>query len=333
MSPTRWLLLPLLVWGTIAPSARAAPASGDRWRRPLAHRNQFPPALLFLSLEPERGDVLGKKEVLLSFDFSYSNILANHMLSSESLLIDMEYLRSLARIGLGLGRGFELDASLPVLTMYGGFLDGFVSGFHRVFGLPNNLRSKTPNGLFQYRYLVGDRILLERSKSGTTVGDVSFELKKTLLGGERERNELALRGAMKLPTGSLDRLTGSGATDFGLGIAASRVGSRFGGYFNLNYQFLGSTSDLTAKDFLSFMGAFDFRFKRSLAMIVQIDQFQPILESAIGVLDQPGRELVVGLRWRHSDRLEYEWRLAEDLSTTSPDFSLGFQVGWGWERP
>ena len=80
------------------------------------------------------------------------------------------------------------------------------------------------------------------------------------------------------------------------------------------------------------MAAVDWRFKPRFSAVLQYDQFQPLLESDIKVLRQSGRQVVFGLRWRRSDRFQFEWRFAEDLSSTSPDFTLGFQVTYHWKR-
>ncbi|MFQ5793099.1 MAG: DUF3187 family protein, partial [Acidobacteriota bacterium] len=119
-------LLGLLLVAILSPN----PARGDdddSWRKPLASRNQFPLALLFVSLEPERAGVLAKGEQALLFDFGYSNIITLQSREEESLTLDLEYLRSVFRFDAGLGRGFEVSTSFPVYLMYGGFLDGFIS--------------------------------------------------------------------------------------------------------------------------------------------------------------------------------------------------------------
>jgi hypothetical protein len=324
MYTSRHFALSFILAITLLTAARLAVADDDSWRKPLAARNQFPPALLFIALAPERATVLGKSERSLTLNFDYSNTLLPDSAPGESLVLDLEHLSSVLEFQAGLGRGFEVGAALPIYTMYGGFLDGFISGFHKTFGIPNSLRSETPNDLFRYHYRIGEETVLGRSDGSTGIGDFRLEVKKSLTG--KSENELAVRAALELPTGSRERLTGNDAVDFGLGVAASRVGRRFGGYFNLNYLILGEPERLETKNVLALMGAFDYRFKPNVAAVIQFDQFLPFLESRIKVLNQPARQLILGLRWRRSERFHYEWRFAEDLSSTSPDFTFGFQM-------
>jgi hypothetical protein len=43
-------------------SDRIAASDDHAWRKPVANRNQYPPSLLVLALEPEHGTVLGRGE-------------------------------------------------------------------------------------------------------------------------------------------------------------------------------------------------------------------------------------------------------------------------------
>jgi hypothetical protein len=248
------------------------------------------------------------------------------------LVVDLESLRSLFVFKAGLGREFEVAASLPIYVMHGGFLDGFISAFHNAFGFPNGVRDREADNVFRYLYLVDGRRVLERDQGFVGLGDFTLQLKKAVTWKSLGKTELAARAALKLPTGSRDRVTGSGGTDFGFGAEISRVGQRFGGYFNLSYHILDDIENLPTRDFLSFMAAIDWRFKKTLSGILQYDQFQRFVESDIPVLNKSGRQIILGLRWRKSDRLNFEWRLAEDLSTAAPDFSFGFQVAVRWRR-
>jgi hypothetical protein len=325
MTVLRALVLAVLAVST---SAQPAMAEDDTWRKPLRNRNQFPPALLFISLEPERATVLEKDDRRLGFNFDYSNILVSQHTNGEELFVDAEYLRSDFRFETGLGRGLEVRASIPFTIMYGGFLDGFISAFHRKLGLPNAGREKFPNNEFHYLYKKDDEPFLDRSESAAAFGDLTFQIKKALM--VKNQNELAVRAAVKLPTGSKEKMTGSGKTDFALGFLWSRVGQRFGGYFNLNFALLGNPDGLDTRNHFSFMGAVDWRFKPTLTALIQYDHQERFLRSDIPVLDQSGRQLVLGLRWRRSDRDHLEWRFAEDISTTSPDFTFGFQWTIHW---
>jgi hypothetical protein len=314
------------------PVAPKIEESDDAWRGPVANRNQFPPAFLFISLEPERARVLKKGERTVSVHFDYSNIITLQETELESLEIDLESLRALLQVSFGLGRELEITGRIPFYWMYAGFLDPFISDFHHAFGLPNHIRDVEPDNVFRYHWRVEEVPILERDEGLVALGDLTVQVKRAIAWKELGPTELAARAAIKLPTGSRDKLVGSGGTDLGLGVELSRVGRKIGGFANLSYHITSDLDEARSKNFFSWMAAVDWRFKPSVSAILQYDEFRPMLESDIGALSKDGRQIILGLRWRRSDRFHYEWRFAEDLSSTSPDFTLGFQITYNWKR-
>jgi hypothetical protein len=313
-----------------AVSAQNGNGPVDRnWRRPLASRNQAPLPLLFVYLAPDSSRVLPRGQFALDVDFDYSNIILEQKSDNDLLRFDLEYLRTLLSLRRGFSGGFELRFSVPIYVYYGGVLDPLVNSFHETFGFPNYLRSQTPYGQVDLQFQSGDRPFVGVQDSAKGVGDISFEAKKTILA--QNRYGLALRGSLELPTGDPESLGGSGATDFGLGLAFDRIGDRFGLYANVNYHFLGESEHFPTKDYLSFMAGADYRFKPRLAALLQADYLRPQLESDLRLLARAAKQIAVGLRFRHSDRFVYEWRLVEDLSSHSPDFTFAFQMGIRWE--
>jgi hypothetical protein len=301
------------------------------WRRPLASRNQFPFALLFVALAPERAGSLapGRNEIELQFD--YSNIISREERDDDFLELDFEYLRTNVQWKRGFSRGIEAGVSVPIYLYYGGFLDPFVDGFHRAFNLPNFQRGMTPNGLSNFELTLGGETVLKGGGSFGGLGDLMLHFKKTLV--EKRRHVLAFRTNLKLPTGDLDDLTGSGATDVGFGAAYDRFGDRFGFFVNASYNVLGKPERLAPKNSFYFMGGFDVRLKQRLAMVIQVDYQSQFLEDDIDLLTRSARELALGLRWHHSDRFLYEWRLVEDFSDVAPDFTFAFQMTVGFGKP
>jgi hypothetical protein len=279
-------------------------------------------------MNPEGATVLTKRDVRLVFNFDYSNTIIDRSNDLESLFLDMEHLSTQIRFHAGLGKGIELGVALPFHIMYGGFLDSFISSYHDAFGFPNEVRGRTTNNLYELLYEVDGFALLERNEKSAGIGDVTISAKKALL--EKGDNLLAIRAALKLPTGNQERLTGSGKTDFGIGLAASRIGERFGGYFNINYQFIGKPESLDTKDYLSVMAAFDWRFRNTVVAVFQYEVQQSYLKSQLPILANPAHQLVLGLRWKRSDRFQFEWRIAEDISEAGPDITVAFEWTIHW---
>jgi hypothetical protein len=322
------IVLLLLLIGTTG-SGVAQSESGPSFRKPLDSRNQFPLTLLFLNMRPTRAGVPASTERSLLISMDYSNILVADKDDPEYLLLDSEYLRTEFRFDTGLGKGFAASVELPFYLIYGGFLDPLISNYHKAFGLPNGARDRTPENRLEYQYQVDGVDQLRLSGSASSVGDLTLHLKKLLMEGNG--HGLAVRTAVKLPTGKRENFTGSGKTDLGIGVAWSRVGSRFGGYGNFSYHFLGKPEGISTKNYISGMGAFDWKFNHTLAAVIQYDYIQSFIDSRLETLDQGAHQIALGLRWRRSERFQFEWRFTEDITATAPDFTIGFSVAVGWK--
>jgi Protein of unknown function (DUF3187) len=295
------------------------------WRRPLASRNQTPFALFFVYLTPDHAASLRPGDLDLDIALDYSNIIQEEGTENEFLRFDLEYLRTLISMKRGFGHGIELGFEVPFYIYYGGFLDPFVDGLHEAFGLPNELRGQTPFGLVGYEFVRGEESIFSGRNTVGSVGEPTLRAKKVLFGGGLY--SLSVRGALKFPTGNAQELSGSGATDFALGMAFDRIGPKYGLYLNAGYQFLGTPDRFETQDYVSFMVAADWRFKPRFAAVLQVDYMSPPVRGEVLNLTDPGMQLALGLRYHHSDAFAYEWRFVEDLSTFSPDFTFAFQ----WE--
>ena len=304
--------------------------SDTTWRRPLASRNQFPLSLLFVSLAPNKAGALPNGRIAVDVSFDYSNIISGQDSEDEILFLDLEYLRTTPVLALGLPHQIEIGASIPFYVYYGGFLDPFIDRFHEAFNLPNFLRGMTEYGQTRYELVGGGATPFLGEEPISDVGDLTLHFKKTLVA--QNAYALAFRTDLKLPTGSVEKLSGSGATDVGIGVAFDRITDRWALYVNANYHFLGQPEALTAKDYFSFMGGFDLRLKPRLTVHAQYEHAEPSLQGMLPIFDNSARQLAVGLRWRYSDRFMYEWRFVEDLSDISPDFTVAFQLGIRWNR-
>ena len=297
---------------------------GDAWRAPLRARNQLPTALFFAHLPPDRATVLAPGTMVWRFDFDYSNILRQSNGGRELLSFDAEYLRADLGANFGLPGEFELGVSVPGYAYTGGVLDPVIDGFHSLLGLATTVRSRTTRGQLRYLYRRDDTVFFEGNEPTSSIGDVSFELKRQMV--RSGPYAVALRGIVKLPSGSTEQLSGSGAADYGVGVAIDRLGSRVGFFLNANHYFLGSTGALPARDYSSAMAGFDIRIWPRLLVNAQVDWMTPFLESDLREMQGLASQISFGMRFLQSPRFGYEWRFSEDLSRASPDFTFGFQT-------
>jgi len=140
--------------------------------------------------------------------------------SHESITLDGESYRWTVAARYGIGKGFEAGITIPYILYGGGFLDGFVESWHDAFGLPNGGRDTAPRDrlLFTYRKDGVRKLNMSRATSG--IGDISINgaMKLYEAGDTGFHDSLALRAALKLPTGESNALRGSGSTDFSLSL-------------------------------------------------------------------------------------------------------------------
>jgi hypothetical protein len=142
--------------------------------------------------------------------------------ADETLLYDGETYRIALSADYGLGSGMEFGIELPLISHQGGFLDNFIEGWHDFFGLPQGGRDQTAHNQLDYSYTRqnGEGFSLQSKTTG--IGDL------TLRGGwqywedDSKLQALALRVSLKLPTGSAEKLTGSGSTDLAIWLSGEK---------------------------------------------------------------------------------------------------------------
>lgn len=164
----------------------------------------------------------GKKEIRFVLD--HANNYVDVSGGAEQLTLDGETSRFTLTGKYGLGQGFEVGIEIPYLVAGGGFLDGFIESYHDTFGFPNAGRERAPKNRLLYRYLKNGVDLLKLDSSSSGCGDLKFTAGYRLFQREGDRPAaVALRAALKVPTGDSDRLHGSGSTDASFWLTADRV--------------------------------------------------------------------------------------------------------------
>ncbi len=162
----------------------------------------------------------GKGWTLLAVDVANSYL--KRETAREELFLDGEGERITLALRYGVASRMELGMDLPLVAYNGGVFDGFIEDWHEFFGLPQGQRPGAPKGGLGFAYARDGRQRLEMDEAGLSLGDLRFT------GGWQLYNDggdnpvaLALRGSLKVPTGSSSRLTGSGGTDMALWLTGS----------------------------------------------------------------------------------------------------------------
>ncbi len=171
---------------------------------------------------PDSARILAHKEGEVSAVADLANNYAVDAKGNESVIFDGETYRVGLDLRYGFAPGVEAGIEIPFVSHSGGFLDGFIEGFHSAFGFTNGGREYAPRDRLLYQYSVNNTNRFRIEDSGGGIGDIRLTGGIQLYDDRAEApRRLALRGALKLPTGDSDRLRGSGSVDFALWLAAS----------------------------------------------------------------------------------------------------------------
>ncbi len=112
------VLMATMAFGQEEDAAAIVDVSDSDWRRPLASRNQFPLALMFVSLTPDRARTLEAGRMALDLQLDYSNIIMHQDSETELVSLDLEYLRTDVGLRRGFARDIELGVSIPLSTAF-----------------------------------------------------------------------------------------------------------------------------------------------------------------------------------------------------------------------
>ena len=170
---------------------------------------------------PDSARILAPGEGEVSAVADLANNYTVSAKENESIIFDGETYRFGLDLRYGLAPGMEAGIEIPFVIHAGGFLDGFIEGFHDAFDFTNGGRELSSRDSLLYKYSRNGTDRFRVDNSGGGIGDIR------LTGGVRLYDDgaaaprrVALRGALKLPTGDSDRLRGSGSVDFALWLAA-----------------------------------------------------------------------------------------------------------------
>lgn len=142
---------------------------------------------------------------------------------NERIILDGESYRWVLNARYGISDRFEAGIDIPYIVYGGGFLDGLIVDWHKIFNFPQGGRDAAPRNRLNYSYSKDGVRKIDMRQAGSGIGDI------VLNGGMKvydffdtgSHDSLALRTAIKLPTGESGSLRGSGSTDFTLSLCGS----------------------------------------------------------------------------------------------------------------
>lgn len=308
---------------------------------PAPARNFQPIQLIFLQLPFERAATVGTGELAIQLNSAESNEI-EIVREEVNAALKFETNRTVVGLRYGLLPHWEVGIDVPFISRFGGFLDPLIDEVEYVFGLGNAERDEFSNNTFGAFFVERDGVLLfEGEKETLALGDLWFSAKREfpLRDG---LPVLALRAAVKAPTGSASKVTGSGNPDVGFGLAVEhRLIDRLMVYLNLDlvYPFGFITPGrLALSPSYSESFALELALTRRLSGVLhQALYTSPMGGTGARLLDDDVVEIGLGLNFAWSERWGFQLLGINNVSPVeqAADFSaliaVTFRLG-GAER-
>lgn len=306
---------------------------------PLTLRNQNPIYLEFLNLQPGRAVAISKGVYEIRIDNAYSNIYEEGYGPNNSLLLDMELLRTALCFNAGIYDGMEAGIEIPFLRLDSGFLDGFIQKYHNIFGLPNSGREHVPNNSFTYRFSENGAPIYQIGEQAFNLGDVTLDFKHNFINEGRLVPAVAWQFYFKIPTGARSKGLGSGDPDFGFTALLEKSHKRWHGYLNLGYFVNGGHKQLEKyinDVYFTFVLGGELSVSRPVSVVAQVTGGTPLLKGADFIQwDSFPMDLQLGVKGEHplkgaKRRITWQAAFTEDINPDGPsiDFTVLGSIGY-----
>ncbi|MEW6324190.1 MAG: DUF3187 family protein [Nitrospirota bacterium] len=326
------------VWLASPASLPAAPlVEGFSGEGPFPTRNYNPVQLLFLSMPAEAATTLARGAYEVKLEYAESNIIVWEKTPRVDATLKFETFRFSLQLKHGLTDRLEVGLHVPYLYRNGGFLDPFIISVEKAIASFNVDRLTFTNGSFGgYEITIDGETVISGEDRQSGLGDIVLGGKWLALTETRTRPALAVRAALKLPTGDFGRAFGSEHPDVGVGLALQKsVGRRWSLYLNQSVVFptgdFGGT-DITLWPISSTALAVEFRWTPRFSLVGQVDYFtSPFYNTGTQILDKGVTEAVVGFNYRIRPRVLWQLYGIENFNWpfgAGADFTLGSDVSF-----
>lgn len=258
---------------------------------------------------------------------------------SEEIVIDGESYFLTMSLRRRLNERFEIGVDVPLVSHRQGFLDGAIKDWHDLLGLSNSKR-RGPNDQLQFRYSSAGQALYELNSPTFALGDIQLTAAMPL---RRAREDsplsVSLRSSVKLPTGSADRLSGSGAADLSFGVYVSNSyepGQRdldLSGFAGVLLLGDGDVLPELQRGAVPYGGvAASFWIAERIAISTQLQVEGAYFDIDVEELGGSSAQLAVGFDYQLRDKkTSLHLSITEDIAaatTATPDFGIHFSVRW-----
>ncbi len=306
---------------------------------PLTVRSQSAFQSLRLGILPRTPSTLGRGQHQLRVSATWANTWANDDDSFVpdqgrygDYLLDFESLDGSLAYAYGVSDTVEIGVELEQRWRFGGAMDGFIQGFHDLFGIDQSGRDLVPRDrlrIFLDPRDGGAAVDLGAGAEGTFARSLLLTFQHNLTCGSERWPALAYSVTGRSSLGDFGELEGDDY-DVAVSVSASRRLGRFYGYLTVGYAFYGSDSFLGIElegSQASVLGAAEWRLGPRMSLVLQY-LWTGGQAVDLGPFSESSNEIVLGWKWEAVLGGVLEVGLIENVITfdNSPDF--GVHAGW-----
>ena len=263
-----------------------------------------------------------------------SNSILEENAGLDRVVLDGETYRTSLSIAYGVSERLAVELTLPYVAHSGGFMDSFVEDWHDLWGLSNDRRDDFDRNSLDFSYAEAgqDQFALRDRDRG--LGDIRLGAEWRLRAAGAAQRSLAVRGGLKLPTGSVDALTGSGGTDVSLQLLS--IDNATFSPWNVTLAWMigglwlgeGDVLDDLRRDAVAIGSVGVSRpVWRNLTARLQLDGHSAFYDSRLAPIGSGGLQLTFGgsIELARGGRIDIA--MVQNLTTDAiPD--LGLHLGW-----
>jgi thiol-disulfide isomerase/thioredoxin len=296
---------------------------------PLKLQSQSPFQALRLGMIPLTPSTLSRGQKELRGAASWVNIWN---VSEGEYFFDYEMLQTILTFDYGVSDTLQIGVGTEVRGRSGGYMDGFIQGFHDLFGIDQSGRDLVPKGEFTFEIdPSGSRpgVALTSDDRGIFSQNILITVQHNVTCGTSRLPAFSYAVTARVEAGNSHDLEGGKGFDIGASVSLSRRFGKFYAYGTLGYSRFGRERfrDIELRDDqLTGLLALEWRFAPWMSVLIQYLVTEGVAED-LGEISKPSHEVTLGWKGEVSKGTVVEVGLIENVITydNSPDF--GIHVG------
>lgn len=244
--------------------------------------------------------------------------------------IDAEVVRVVTRYTFGIADSARLGFEISANWRGGGILDGFIDGFHELFGVDQDFRSRFPRNRFDVQLIKnGVTIFSGENIKGTGLEDPVVFLNKTITRGDNSFPALGVTAYLKLPGGNAKELFGTPGFDPGISVNASKKFGAVIAYLAFGYTYYGldrvGTIRLRRNQFM-YVASLEVPMSESWSIIGQYVVLSGTMHNFFE-FSEYSHEFILGAKFSLGGAIEAEVGALENLFAFSDTADFGVHFG------